>query len=194
MIRALYVTCVLQLACAFAFPIPVSAETDPAPAKKEEVKRKWGTAVGGQAISIATEKAAYAPEEAIVLNAVFKNVGQDDVYVTEALLLDMYRLTVLLPSGKEAPFTLYGKRAYENWRDGFRRRIILKPGQQKRVEFALSRLFDFSLAGEYTVFVQRDVLKQGGKEFSMSKATSNRIKVIVDDSLGKPVQESLRSR
>ena len=182
--------CLLQLVSAFALPIPVRAGTKPAPEKEDGGKIEWGTAVKGQAISIATEKVTYAPEEAIVLNVVLKNVGQDDVLVVAMIPLGMYRLTVLLPGGKEAPLMLRGKIVYANRGDGSRSRLMLKPGEQRRVKFALSRLFDFSLAGEYTVFVQRNVLK-GGKDLSMSKATSNTLKVMVNDSLGKPILGSL---
>ena len=72
-------------------------------------KKTWGDEVEGQALSITTEKAAYAPAERIVLNVCFKNVGRRDV---EVVIMDprrIYHIDVLLPDGKPAPLTLFGK-------------------------------------------------------------------------------------
>jgi hypothetical protein len=182
MIRVICMICIIQCVNVIALPIPIWGEIQSNPEKDKEIRRVWGKPVGGQAISITTEKVVYAPEEAIILEINFKNIGHEDVRVIEESPLEMYKLIVLLPNGKEAPFTLYGKNANENWRDGSKAIFVLKPGMQRRVTFMLSRLFDFSLAGKYSVSVKRDVFKYEKVE-SISEAISNKLEITVDDRL-----------
>jgi len=181
---------VIQLSIALVVSLPASGDPRPAPEKGGSPDAKWGKPVGGQAISIAAERTVYAPGAPVLLTVVFKNVGQQDVRIIERNLLATYRIRVLLPSGTGAPLTLFGKTRYANCSDGSASVSFLKPGEQERARFAISRLFDLSLAGKYTVFVQRHVWTPGNNT-STTEVTSNRLELAIDDTLGEPIQESV---
>ena len=144
-----------------------------------ESDKHAGTIVEGQSLSISTQKAAYAPGERIVLKACFQNVGNKDMKATEAFFPTIYHLDVLLPNGKPAPMTLFGKQAIELAGFGADTEMVtLKPGEETCDEIELSRLFDFTLAGKYTVSAQRVVPVN-----SRLKVTSNKLEITVDESL-----------
>ncbi len=193
MSHAIYVGAVAQLACAFVAAGFSSAQANDTSEKTEECRREWGTAVDGQAVSIATNKSTYSPEEAITLNVVVKNIGQADVHFIEAMPLLMYTLTVVLPSGKEAPLTLYGKQATENWKDGSMSRRVLRPSEESIVNFALSRHFDLSLPGTYTIAVRRSVVV-GKEDPVIVEAKSNVIEVTVRESVDMPFRRDIETR
>ena len=183
MIRTPSLTCFLQLVGLISIPGLALAQTKPGPEMKEESKREWGEAVEGQAISISSEKATYAPGERIVATLSIKNAGRQDVDVTTAAFLMLYDITVLLPDGKEAPLTLFGKRVTESSRSGGSvSSQVLKPGEQISLEFDLSTLFDFSLDGKYTVWARRIVGKSAASKKPLMPS-SNKVAITVDASL-----------
>jgi hypothetical protein len=147
----------------------------------ERVRETWGAAVDGQALSVATTKTTYTPGEPIVLSARFKNIGPNDVKVVQAYAPKIYHLEVLYPDGKSAPLTLFGKGTSESPFAG-RSVATLKPGEETRAELELSRLFDFTVAGTYTVSAERSVWKDGVFS-SKVKARSNELKIAVVESL-----------
>jgi hypothetical protein len=151
---------------------------------EKTVERTWGTAVEGQALSAMTEKAAYAPGERIILNVSFKNVGREDVKIVQTNPLALYHVSVLLPDGKPAPLTLFGK-GTANCPIFARSVGTLRPGQETSATLPLSRLFDFTLSGKYTVSVQRGVWKDGAFSSTL-KATSNKLEITIDNSLSQP--------
>ena len=143
-------------------------------------EKTWGTAVKGQALSISTEKAAYAPGKPIVLSVCFKNFGREDVEVVKTAPLGIYRVDVLLPDGKKSPLTLFGTQREDSEGEGSKTIGALKPGEEARVELELSRLFDFTVAGKYTVSVERAVWNDGGFS-STVKAVSNKLEITVEE-------------
>jgi hypothetical protein len=150
------------------------------PEGSKAVERAWGTAVEGQAVSIATPKAAYAPQGPVALRVCFRNVGRQDVKAARGNPLGTDLVTVLLPDGKPAPLTLFGKRAIKP--DSSKAVETLKPGEETCDEVGISRLFDLTLAGNYTVSVSRPVWKDGTVSSTL-KATSNKLQITVDQSL-----------
>ena len=161
--------------------------------------RQYGEPVAGQAISIVAERVVYPPSKPIVLDVRFKNVGKTDVPWAEAANpLSQYELTVLEPRDGctmtrrkvgEAPMSLFAKSYYARPPDPWRMRSTLSPGEFRQAAIDMTRLYDFSRPGVYTIFVKRAVWKDGGYK---AKATSNKLKIFVDDRRGNPVVENLR--
>jgi hypothetical protein len=159
----------------------------------DESKRKWGTAIENQAISIITNETNYAPGDTIILNIVFKNVGNMDIKTVNRHPLAMYNITVLLPKGvllqrdntikeiKESPLTLYGQRMNDNLNAiNMRSIIILEPGDQICDNLELSRIYDFTLEGKYTIIVNKEIWKRDNeKEFTT--VISNKLEITIDN-------------
>ena len=166
----------------------VNAQEKPSAAAGGATDRKWGDVVGGQALSVATEKSAFAPGERIVLNIRFNNVGKADVRATLDGTLDIYEVAVLLPDGKPAPQTLFAKNYYRR-RSGSRSYPVLKPGRYYADTINIARLFDFSVNGKYVITAKRHVWKDGGFK---DTATSNPLEIVIDDRGSPPTYEHLR--
>lgn len=184
MTRILWDTCIFLVVVILAQPTLVLSDSGTGSKTNNAGKKIWGDAVEDQALSIMTKKAAYAPGERIILNVCLKNIGQHDVKVITTQPSPIYQVSVLLPDGKESPLTLYGNSIFKNpWEDGSQSTRILKPGEETHVELQLSRLFDFSLAGKYVVSVKRAVIRKDGTVRPKLYATSNKLKITVDESL-----------
>ena len=182
--------------------------------KSEDAARAWGKTVEGQAVSIATEKASYAPGERIVLNIRFKNFGNTELRVRTMDSLYMYDVAVSLvggthrdavfdgehgpvraiPESGKVPHTLFGKIRLEPAKGEAPSPSVLKPGQYRSVAVDLTRLFDFSLEGKYVVSVQGPVFKDGmflWTDGRFQRTASNELEVTVDGHLGNPVVVNL---
>ena len=174
----------------------------------QDAARAWGKPVEGQAISISTERSAYAPGDRVVVKIRFKNLGTKDVRAGTSGILNDYELAVsisegafrkrtiaaergvisLIPENGQVPHTLFGKAKLEALRHGGFFGGVLKPGEYRSAAIDLTRLFDMSLEGKYVISVQRRVWD--GKEFR-KKATSNELEVAIDGRLGNPVEVNL---
>ncbi len=160
--------CAMNLATIIVFILARSvgaANEDGSSAHKDE-DRKWGQAVNGQALSIATAKSEYASGDPVVLNIIFKNVGNEEVRSATQAFFANFRIVVLftedqsrwahsvpghhevfdlLPKGNEVPPTLYGKYEMERSFRGSRSFPVLKPGTSQVFDVDLNRLFDMTL-------------------------------------------------
>ncbi len=172
---------ILKFILALVLSLVAVIYSSPASEADMRVNRTWGKPVEAQAVSIGSPKAAYAPGEPIRLKACFKNVGQKDVKVVYTDPLALYQLSVQLPDGKPAPLTLFGIQGETGPRISSESRFgTLKAGEVTCDEIELTRLFDFTLPGKYTVSAQRVVSVN-----SRLKATSNNLEITVDESLGR---------
>ena len=149
---------------------------------------------GGAGISISTENAAYAPGKTIVLSLCFRMWERRTCRSRAVSSLAVYKVTVLLPDGKQAPLTLFGQGASRP--PGSIGVEGLKPGNEISTRLDLTRLFDFTLPGKYTVVVQRPVSKDRTFVAALN-ATSNKLELTVDESLaaGKtsPISEARKA-
>ena len=176
-----------SLACAFCHATVSLPGEEPMRVHKDD-GWSWGDPVYGQAISISTGKPAYPPSERIVLNICLRNTGTVPVrFPTDDPLLE-YRIKVLLPDGKKAPTTLRGTQRFSIGTGGGGS-SVLRPGRSREMRIDLTRLFDFSLAGRYTISVERTLLGPVSVEAPPRVAKSNQIKVVVDERLGNPESE-----
>lgn len=121
----------------------------------QRAEKEWGPSVGGMAVSIAADKAAYDPGERIRLSVRCKNVGQKAITVMEYGPPMDHRLLVSSSNGQPVPMTLLGKRAVRDYEPAARNFFELKPGEESVAEFELDRIFDLSVHGAYTVTVDR---------------------------------------
>jgi hypothetical protein len=176
------VTSIYRAIGTFVLPVLLMVDAGPRSETGKRVRQTWGKAVEGQAVSISSEKMAYAPGERILLHVRFKNVGRKEVRVLRAHSLALYKVSLLLPDGKAAPWTLFGKRQLDGSGEGSRDVDILKVGEESRVELELTRLFDLSLDGKYTVSVERAVWVDHVVRSAL-KATSNKLEITIDESL-----------
>ena len=103
---------------------------------EKEATRVWGEAVEGQAISIATQESTYTPGEPMTLNVQFKNVGSNDVKALGMAPFDIYKVTVVLPNGKNAPYTLFGKDYLGIPKGDSFSGVILKRGKFNRLKLS----------------------------------------------------------
>ncbi|MGA2061285.1 MAG: hypothetical protein ABSG67_12435 [Thermoguttaceae bacterium] len=154
----------------------------------KENKREWGKVVEGQAISIETNKTSYAPEERIVLTILYKNVGQKSVdTLFTGNIFATYDIKVFLPDGKETQITNFKKQVCGDSITprfpGYVSTSLTKPGEEKsRGDIPLSRYFDFSCEGTYTIIVQQKLLQDGNDKETL-KAISNKLKITIDNHL-----------
>lgn len=92
-----------------------------------------------------------------------------------------------MPDGKATQKTLYGKR--ESGESNAPRPPLsfggqdTKPGKERiRTDIHLSRYYDFSCEGTYTIIVKQSLLQDGDNKEPL-KATSNKLKITVNNSL-----------
>jgi hypothetical protein len=188
-------------------PLATAQEKDGAPKTRDADGRHWGKPVEGQAVSIATDKSAYAPSERIGLNIRFKNVNKTDLPIRWTYPLQLYEVSVslvegphrralydteegptrVLPDSGHVPHTLYGKLKYESSRGGSVSSVKLKPNNYRESWIDLTRLFDMSLEGKYVVTVWGPVFKDGGfwrKNGVLQRTASNDLEITIDGRLG----------
>jgi hypothetical protein len=136
--------------------------------------------VHGCAISISTGKDSYASGDRINMKIRFKNNGSKSITIERGGFAH-YSVTVLFDNKGSAPLTLYGQRILGRGQiGGSLATLDLKPSQETSIELPLSRLFDFSLAGNYEISVVRKVKDPDTNTWF--DVTSNKIEISVDDS------------
>lgn len=147
----------------------------------EEAPREWGPVTNEQALSILTTKTNYVIGERIILHVALKNTGKDDELLVGPIIEGVLPLIeVITPNKAKAPLTLYSKKVIGDLREhsGFGNR--LRAGERLNHNVDLSRCFDLTLAGQYTVSVAYWVTARDKK--SLTKAFSNIITITIDSS------------
>ena len=119
-----------------------------------------GTVDNGYQLSIHVEKSEFRPGENIDVDLIFSNVAEEDVWISEGGVMDDFEVDVTLPTGRSAPLTLYGVRMKEPGSCD----TIKLPGNTsiKRTVNDLSRLFDMTRSGKYTIIAKRSVCNRNG--------------------------------
>jgi hypothetical protein len=147
-------------------------------------KREWGETIDGQAVSIATDKSEYSPGERIIVDILYKNVGEKDLTISNLRLFTGFELVVLLPNGKPVPLTRFGQKHLTNSRSGSESSLVLGPGQQIEFQLNLTRLFDLTTGDKYKVIVVRKPLL-GIPTEKQPTMVSNTIGIFVNERLAK---------
>ena len=134
-------------------------------------KRDWGTAVGGRALSVATDNSRYFPEQRIALNILYKNVGDSEITVPVRSDFTDFEVTVIFDGRDVVPKTRYGKQMESAGGSQWLR--TLRPGQVLSRDLPLSRYFDFSIKGKYAICVKTEIpgIRKAGEQRSISSNT-----------------------
>jgi hypothetical protein len=147
---------------------------------QESANREWGQPVGGQAISIAIEKKDCITGDKVILNIAVKNMSDHDVRSRVSGPLDLFKIRVSFPDGRDVPLTMWGRREVLDAAGGSLSDRTLHPGEQISVRIMLSRLFDLSLGGKYTVMAKTKVIVDT-KARKIATANSNSLQIEIDD-------------
>ena len=188
---------VLAMACAIALAIPCRPFAEPPASQATEAKgdqgksgeenRAWGKPVEGQALSIATSKAAYACGEDIVVRMSLKNVGRTVVVdprhrcVPHCALY--YSFSVTVPGGEAVPMTRLGKVWFQPCESAsgdhpFGWSGRLEPGGCFGERVSLDWYFDMARPATYVVQAKWKVVANGGR-LSLLQALSNKLEASI---------------
>ena len=87
----------------------------------------------------------------VTLSIIVKNSGKGTVTYVEPTLFFDFGLTVKDSKGEEVPRTRYGEHIHHSiW--NFERAVVeLAPGKQKEYSLVVSRAYDMTLPGTYTI-------------------------------------------
>lgn len=123
---------------------------------EKKMIRKTGKPVGDLAMSVEVSKESYEFGETILLTVVLKNVGEKQFRTRKTSALGMFKINVILPDGKKAPLTLFGKKHAlgSAFASGF---IVLSPKEEYSASIHLARYFDMTLSGKYSIDVSKKV-------------------------------------
>lgn len=144
----------------------------------------WGEVTNGCRYSVRTDQKEYHYSQPVHLLMTLENIGDGPVYVLLANVSQMYRVDLRLPNGELSPPTLEGLRQSQSFATGIQ---ILDPGKTAYDSIpSLNRLYDMTLAGEYSLTVYRRLILPGHKD-DWAEVPSNHTKIIIhneDDAAG----------
>lgn len=120
---------------------------------------KTGEAVGGLTITVEIPRLSYRAGESILLKVTLKNVGQKELRFRQSTPYAMYDIMVKTENGTEIPKTRFGQK--HAWGAAFPKSFLtLGPGEEHSVSLPISRLFDMTLAGKYSIVVSKKIPTQ----------------------------------
>jgi hypothetical protein len=162
--------------------------------KSKSTDSDWGVTVDGLRVKLTSDKSSYAPMEAILYRVELQNVGQNEAIISNFEEgLDEYSVELIFSNGKSVPLTLWGKREIEGPNEGGGPGATLKKGETKVVEGKnLTRAFDMSLDGRYTIVFHRRVLSPIDTS-KLIVLTSNSVTILVGSEPPKQDREAKRS-
>ncbi len=135
------------------------------------VKSRFGPIVNGLQASLTMSAKQFKLSKPIQIEFTKKNVSQRDLIVWHSGLWPNHKVIVRNAQGKEVALTRFGKLTRKAFSPGGPRDknipVTLKPGQSESVVQDLTRLFELSKAGSYTVQMVYEE-KQGGWEGRLS--------------------------
>jgi len=161
----------------------------------------WGATVAGCRFSVAADKSSYHVSEPIRLRLILENVGEGRISASDFSLTSDYMWDLRLPNGDPAPLTLFGKRRVSFDDVGSARSWGLDPGERRIVSVSrsdrmyLNRLYDMTLAGEYTLTVKRRFYPAGAEcwKDDWEEVSSNTIKIVVREEIEEKKQTEQES-
>jgi len=140
-------------------------------------QRIWGAETNGARISLAAAKPDVAVGEAVELSITFGNHGPDLLRYPRASLWFEYDHSVVGPDGRSVPLTAYGSRLKDNSAEQGGTLLDVRPAQEVSSSLEISKLYDFTQSGRYTIDVSK--LVSGPSAQGYFRVTSNRITVTV---------------
>lgn len=123
----------------------------------------WGPVFRGLRMSSSVERARCQTTQPITLEVVIKNTSQEVVFLGGAAL-DYASFDIAVSyigggqsQGGRVPLTRYGQKLFAVFDAAKNPPVELKPGEERPYRFALNRMYDMTLAGTYSVAVNRAV-------------------------------------
>jgi hypothetical protein len=145
--------------------------------KMEDIQ--WGEITEGLAISISTIKPGYKKGEAISLNIAMKNFDEDPVPIVVRSIWIDYAIKVLFEHTTEIPKSTYALQKIEAAGEGRRATSELKPGEILHESLELTKAYDMTVPGTYTVIVSRETYQKGKLDrYAVVKSNELTIKVV----------------
>ncbi len=128
---------------------------------------KTGETAGAFLLTVEMPKRLYQVGAPIPLTVRLMNMGQKEVQLRQSTVYTMYDITVRDEDGTEMPKTRFGQK--QAWGAAFPKGFIrLTPGQEHSVSLPISRLFDMTLAGKYTIAVSKAIATRDSDKVRVS--------------------------
>jgi len=136
-------------------------------AKPEKDKRQkedllWGEANEVFFLSLSLKNREVSSGQPVLVTVRIKNVSDKELRLVETEPAKDYSFIVTDSDGKAVPQLLYQRRLRENKEEVRRTVTTVAPGQVVEHGFNLSRRFDLTLDGKYSIQAERSVLKSAG--------------------------------
>jgi len=148
--------------------------------RKNMADNQWGTPTEGLAISISVPKPVYSPGAPIAMGIALRNVSTTPVPIVVRSVWYDYSLSVRDKDRAELTPTPYATQRIEAAAEGRRATRDLGPGQVLVEECELSKAFDMTRPGSYTVVATRETYKLGTLD-QYATVTSNELTVTVSE-------------
>jgi hypothetical protein len=147
---------------------------------QEMIETQWGVATEDLAISISVSQADFRPCDTVEMHLILKNVGDGKVPIVQRSPWIDYAVTVRRGDASEVPKTPYALQMIDAAAYGRRATGELAPGETLAEPLELSKAFDLSAPGVYTVVAKREVYKKGRLD-QYATVTSNELTMRVTD-------------
>lgn len=139
---------------------------------------RYGPVTAGCRLSMSTTQPSFRFDEPVRVRLVTENLSTPNVHVSfpSQFAFVAYRFDISGSDGKPVPLTRYGQRQMD--RAGSQPSAAVQPGESDVLDLAMfNRLYDMTIAGEYTVTAYRRVYPPGGSV----EVQSNTIKIIIHE-------------
>lgn len=144
---------------------------------KSSDERVWGQATDGCRLSMSAEGPAVQAGSPVLLSLVFWNDGQTTVRFPRASIWLEYDYTVTFEDGEPVALTSFGQEKQRSMREQGGTLLEFQPGSQTPATVQITRLYDLSRPGRYTIGAAKTVPNRAGNGFM--KVVSNTIAVEV---------------
>lgn len=139
----------------------------------------WGAEIEGCRFSVSASRGSFRCDEPVQLRLLVQNVGTKPVNVMHSSLLVDFKFDVRLPNGKSAPLTLEGNREGTDAASAMAPHRLNPGATDSQGVPMLNRLYDMTVAGEYSITVRRYFIPAGEKR--RVEVSSNTLKIVVRD-------------
>ncbi|MGI6598988.1 MAG: hypothetical protein ACOX3F_04690 [Kiritimatiellia bacterium] len=145
-----------------------------------DVAIERGALMQGCRISIGTDREAFHISQPVCVRLLLENRGEHPVRVLVASPLEAYQLDVRTPTGNAAALTPSGARNAESISTHLQ---VVAPGESISDSIPdLSRLFEMTLLGEYTITVRCNVLvADDGHTWTEIESNTVKVRIHGDD-------------
>jgi hypothetical protein len=135
--------------------------------------RAWGQPVEGCRLSISVPASKIEAGRPVELTLVFRNDGPTEMKFPKFSMWFNYEYAILYDENQEVPLTPFGEHQKESSVMSAMAASDVAPGEELTSTVEISRLYDLSRPGKYTVEASKDLPSRSGQGFI--KVVSNRL-------------------